>query len=774
MRARILVAGAMAVQLLAIGSSPLPAPSLTGTRPAGDASATEPLNRARAAQFLTAAMARGEGTIEDDALAVLALARSGYQAAAERSAVLLIRRTRATRSTALSRKTRALTLLALTASDANVQWKTVWGLAATIRDPRREASAASLALSAKALDQAAKWSLGRFHPFAALSLRLRADATARRLRSRRRVRISTTADALAPVAAGIVPARSGRRLLLALDHLGVFIPGLGARRTLVPGGPYPYAVDTASTLLYARAAAKAGLRRLAVEAFLDTEASMRPDGGIAPARDPVLGPRFGSPLGSPGMGPTADWLLTLAALRRVGDSAARLGGWPKTPPNAVFPHGTEAVEVRAGADSSRFIAWLLTQFSAGRRVVVFWNRPWPGFPAEPGEDLRHRRSMPLWMFGAAGPRFARKPAQTSPVPARLSFVAAAKELADRVDSRFGMVVGETAVLKESLPDAGVSARPSYLWPMSVWLGAEAASGRGRATEHWLPAVELYADPTRIPPAFTAAVKDPGGVEFFDDNGWLGLDAVEAYRVTHDSRWLRIAETIFRFMRGGWAASGDPVGGERFSTTNATRTETSTGTFLNLALELAEVTNRPGVWAWARRIQRFQADRMTEPDGLVADVLGPSGAFGAMTYPYDSALGIDADVGWYDLTRRPIWLLRARALAYRALGQYEDPVTGRIRTSDATDPAEDDAFQAIFLASLARLDQCEPESWLARPVLAEARFLLRHGQGGGGFYRADWTRASGSEETPPRLVTQAAALTVLAAAARVERVRARGR
>lgn len=765
MRARRWKAGAWVAQIVLLGALPLPTGA--AVRP------TSPIlspTEARTVRFLAAMAGRGRGTPAAEALAALALARAGEPEAARRVALRLGERLSRQRPAVLPRKTRAAVVLALSAVRPAGAWPVVARMAATLRDPRHPASAGALAASVQALRAAAHVAWGTFHPLDAVIWRLWGDQIVRRLHTGRAVRTASTADVLAPVADGLMPVESGRRIVLALDHLGVFTPGWGARRLLVPSGALPYAVDTATTLLYAQAAAKVGLRRLAEEACWDGAASWEPNGGLASVRDPVLGPEFGVPLGPGRMAPAAAWILAVTALNAHKPPAVA-STWPRTASRPVFPRAPIAVAVKPGADPSRLMAWLLTALASGRRPIVFWNRPWPGFPAEPLADLGHRERMPLWTFGRAGPRPGGISGKALPRP---RFESAARALAARVDATFAMTMAGRPALKESLAAGAGPSRPSYLWPLSLWLGGEAALGDGRALAHWLPTVLLYADPARRPAAFTAAAGDPGGVAFFDDNGWLGLDALSAYRITQDPRWLQIAQTIFRFMQSGWAAAADPPGGERFSTTQTVRTETSTGTFLNLALGLAGLTNRSQDWRWARRIMRFNTARMTEGDGLVADVLNRDATFGPVAYPYDSGLAIDADLRWYALTRRPVWVRRARALAYRALVQYEDPVTGRIRPDGTIDPAEHDAFVAVFLDSLAHLDAARPAPWIARPVLAEARYLTRYGRTADGLYRADWTRFGGSAKTPPRLVTQAAALTVLAAAARVDRVKPAGR
>ena len=51
-------------------------------------------------------------------------------------------------------------------------------------------------------------------------------------------------------------------------------------------------------------------------------------------------------------------------------------------------------------------------------------------------------------------------------------------------------------------------------------------------------------------------REPNVEAWFDDNGWLGIAFVNAYRATHDPRWLRDAQRAFHFIAAnGWDATG---------------------------------------------------------------------------------------------------------------------------------------------------------------------------------------------------------------------------
>ena len=75
--------------------------------------------------------------------------------------------------------------------------------------------------------------------------------------------------------------------------------------------------------------------------------------------------------------------------------------------------------------------------------------------------------------------------------------------------------------------------------------------------------------------------------WFDDNGWWGLAFVNAYRATHDRRYLRDAERAMRFIDArGWDRGG---GGMWWSTRHPYHSLDSLGSATALAAELYEYT-----------------------------------------------------------------------------------------------------------------------------------------------------------------------------------------
>jgi hypothetical protein len=98
---------------------------------------------------------------------------------------------------------------------------------------------------------------------------------------------------------------------------------------------------------------------------------------------------------------------------------------------------------------------------------------------------------------------------------------------------------------------------------------------------------------------TRETKGPRAHAFYDDNGWLGLAYLEAYRLTKTPRYLRFADAALQFIaRTGWA---DGVGGGVWwDTGHVSRSSESIASGTALAALLYETTHKASYLRTARK------------------------------------------------------------------------------------------------------------------------------------------------------------------------------
>jgi Glycosyl hydrolase family 76 len=115
-----------------------------------------------------------------------------------------------------------------------------------------------------------------------------------------------------------------------------------------------------------------------------------------------------------------------------------------------------------------------------------------------------------------------------------------------------------------------------------------------------------------------------GQQWFDDNGWLGLSFMDAWRLTHLRRFLDDAQVAFRYL---YTAGWDPVsGGIWWNTQETVKAAESVNTAALLAVELYEA--RAGAtylaaaerligWADANLLEARSGLYLNHPDSGVA-------------------------------------------------------------------------------------------------------------------------------------------------------------
>lgn len=220
------------------------------------------------------------------------------------------------------------------------------------------------------------------------------------------------------------------------------------------------------------------------------------------------------------------------------------------------------------------------------------------------------------------------------------------------------------------------------WPLSQALaaslsigslaGRKAASARAEA----LTAVRALAD-YRLGRAYNSTAKPPldrGGALYYDDNNWIALDLLAAYRLFGQRALLRRAEGVFTFLVSGWdtRASAACPGGIFWveSPTPQIRTTVSTANAALVALYLYQATKKRTYLAWALRMYGWVSRCLSAPNGLYFDHLDSRGDVGRHEWTYNQGAMIAAGVLLAHATGKRRYLDEARTTAEAALAHYQ--------------------------------------------------------------------------------------------------------
>jgi Glycosyl hydrolase family 76 len=202
------------------------------------------------------------------------------------------------------------------------------------------------------------------------------------------------------------------------------------------------------------------------------------------------------------------------------------------------------------------------------------------------------------------------------------------------------------------------------------------------------------------PAFDATVAPPagpGGIKFYDDNDWVGIELARLYHLTRSPGALGYAEGIMAFEMAAWQA--DPAfacpGGIPFSnsTENTERNTVTTAPAAELGLQLYRITHSAQYLQFALGAYEWVRHCLLQPNNLYADHISKRGAVEQAIWSYNQGSMIGAGTLLYQVTGNSAYLYQARQTAEVALAYFSPE---RLR-------AENPFFPSVYFRNLLYLD-----------------------------------------------------------------------
>lgn len=218
---------------------------------------------------------------------------------------------------------------------------------------------------------------------------------------------------------------------------------------------------------------------------------------------------------------------------------------------------------------------------------------------------------------------------------------------------------------------------AYLWPYSALISALGARARYRQDEEAtaafiesLNALEMYFDAESDPPGYDSyPPSDGGGDKYYDDNQWLGLDFIHAYRLTGDDHWLEKSMLMWDFSMSGWTDE-DMDGGIYWRENDiATKNTCSNGPAAVHAMLLHDVTGDQQYLDWAVRIMDWLEQLLDPHLGVYSDHIAIDGRIDRTKWTYNTGTPMEAAALLYRATDDDIWLEKARSLAEASISHF---------------------------------------------------------------------------------------------------------
>lgn len=211
----------------------------------------------------------------------------------------------------------------------------------------------------------------------------------------------------------------------------------------------------------------------------------------------------------------------------------------------------------------------------------------------------------------------------------------------------------------------------FLWPFSGVLSATNAllkiPGERKKYIRYLDSLatgmEQYNDDKRQPAGYQAY---PSAFEkddrYYDDNGLVGIEYLEAYFNTKNPVYLTRAKVVFKFIQSGW---DNKLGGGVYWVEGHKdqKPACSNGMALLVALKLYKATNDTAFLNWGKRYYYWMKNNLSNPDGVFYnDKKTVDGSVNETYWTYNSGSVLEASVLLYHFTGNKEYLNEAELIA----------------------------------------------------------------------------------------------------------------
>jgi hypothetical protein len=224
------------------------------------------------------------------------------------------------------------------------------------------------------------------------------------------------------------------------------------------------------------------------------------------------------------------------------------------------------------------------------------------------------------------------------------------------------------------------------------------------------------------PAYDGTVAPPvgpGGVKYYDDNDWIGIELMRVYEMTREPGLLTAAEGIMAFEMQGWQSSAalPCPGGIPFTNQfeNSDRNTITTAPAAELGVQLYRATKNPGYLGFAVQAYEWVRQCLLLENNMYADHITRRGQVEPHLYSYTQGVMIGAGTLLYQATGNSAYLYEARQTAAAALAYFTSERLG----------TENPFFPSIYFRNLMYLDSVTHDPPGPRPAQSYVDYSWLH-------------------------------------------------
>ncbi len=295
---------------------------------------------------------------------------------------------------------------------------------------------------------------------------------------------------------------------------------------------------------------------------------------------------------------------------------------------------------------------------------------------------------------------------------------------------------------------------SYLWPMSgifssaVIMASIDPEKYTMYVDSMVTAMEEYYDTTRVPFGYQAyPVRFEKVDRYYDDNGLVGIDYIDSYSVTRNSRYLEKAKQVMTFILSGW---DDKFEGAVpwLEGVKDQKPACSNGKAMVLALKLFEETGDKYYLELGRKFYDWIDKYLKDPErGIVWNSLSTIDAtVNPDLYTYNTGTLLQAAVALYKFTGKKSYLENAEFLAkgsYNVFFKYTDEGVPYINDLPW--------FNLVLFRGYHDLYRVTGDSKYVDTMIASIEYAWENARDQAGLIYHDWTGRTDEKNKPKWLL-----------------------
>ncbi|GAB3298295.1 glycoside hydrolase family 76 protein [Hymenobacter tenuis] len=298
---------------------------------------------------------------------------------------------------------------------------------------------------------------------------------------------------------------------------------------------------------------------------------------------------------------------------------------------------------------------------------------------------------------------------------------------------------------------------SYLWPFSgVFSATNALGSTPQGKRKYRPylatlvkGVEQYRDTLRTPAGYQAyPVQLEKSDRYYDDNGLVAIDYMEAYFNTRNPTYLRRAQGVFTFIASGW--NEDAGGGVPWLEGHNDQKPACTNGMATLAaLKIYQGSADRYYLDWGRKLYGWMYQNLRDSTGVYCNDKKLDGTLNRTFWTYNSGSMLEAGVLLYQLTGEQHYLTEAQELAraaYRHFSRAPHPAPLALHIDLPW-------FVTVLFRGYEALYRQDGNYQYVGAIEQDLNYAWEHARDSQGLLTASWTGNPAELSKPKRLLDE---------------------